>query len=173
MGVRRLVRDVTLNTLCASALVPRAARWRLLRALGLDIPGWCAVAPGCWFGGRRITIGRDSTVNYGVFFDNSARITIGERCDIGMLVMLCTGTHTLGDAGRRAGAATAAPIELGPGVWVGARAVVLPGVHIGAGCVIGAGAVVAKDCPPHGLYVGVPARRVRELDPEGRPVRTT
>ncbi len=173
MGLRRLVRDVTLNGICASALVPRAARWRLLRAFGLDIRGWCAVAPGCWFGGRRITIGRDSTVNYGVFLDNAAPITIGERCDIGMQVMLCTGTHSIGEPLRRAGAATAAPIVLGSGVWIGARAVVLPGVQIGDGCVIGAGALVVVDCAPHGVYVGVPARRVRDLDPGETRLNTT
>lgn len=164
MGFRRLARDITLNGLCSTALLPRGVRWRLLRMFGLDIPGWCAVAPGCWFGGTDITIGRGTTVNYGVFLDNAARITIGERCDIGMQVMICTGTHRPGDVSRRAGAATAAPVVIGSGAWIGTRATLLPGVRVGEGCVIGAGAVVAEDCAAHGLYVGVPARRVRDLD---------
>jgi maltose O-acetyltransferase len=42
---------------------------------------------------------------------------------------------------------------------------VLPGVTVGDGCVIAAGAVVNADCQPDGLYAGVPARRVRDLEP--------
>jgi maltose O-acetyltransferase len=41
--------------------------------------------------------------------------------------------------------------------------VILPSVTIGPGCIVGAGAVVTKDLEPNGVYVGVPARRVREL----------
>lgn len=55
------------------------------------------------------------------------------------------------------------PITVGDGCWIGARAVILPGVTIGDGCVIAAGAVVSKDCAPNGMYAGVPARRIREL----------
>ena len=47
------------------------------------------------------------------------------------------------------------------GCWIGARAVILPGVTIGEGTIIGAGSVVTKDCEPGAVYVGVPARRVR------------
>jgi acetyltransferase-like isoleucine patch superfamily enzyme len=46
-------------------------------------------------------------------------------------------------------------------VWVGARAIILPGVTIGHGSVIGAGAVVAKSVPPYSIVVGNPGRVVR------------
>jgi acetyltransferase-like isoleucine patch superfamily enzyme len=49
-------------------------------------------------------------------------------------------------------------VEIGAGVWLGARAVVLPGVRIGDGAVVGAGAVVTKSVAPHTTVVGVPAR---------------
>jgi maltose O-acetyltransferase len=39
----------------------------------------------------------------------------------------------------------------------------LPGVTVGDGCVIAAGSVVTGDCEPHGVYAGVPAKRVRDL----------
>lgn len=130
----------------------------------MDIEGWCAIMPGGWYGGTKVTIGRDSTINYGVFFDSSAQVTIGRRCDIGMQVMFCTGTHKIGGPNRRAGDSLPAPISVGEGTWIGARAIVLPGVKIGDGCIIGAGAVVAADCEPHGVYAGVPARRIRDLD---------
>lgn len=57
------------------------------------------------------------------------------------------------------------PITVGKGCWIGANAIILPGVTIGDGCIIGAGAVVNKDCAPNGLYVGVPTKRVRDLEP--------
>jgi acetyltransferase-like isoleucine patch superfamily enzyme len=41
---------------------------------------------------------------------------------------------------------------------------IMPGVEVGPGCVVAAGAVVIKDCEPNGLYAGVPAKRVRDLD---------
>lgn len=130
--------------------------------MGVDA-GACAISPGCWFGGTDIRIGAGSFINYGVFFDNSAPITLGQRCDVGMQVMFCTSEHQLGPGSRRAGPVGGRPIVVGDGCWIGARAVILPGVTIGAGCVIGAGSVVVHDCAPDGLYVGSPAVRRRDL----------
>ena len=155
-------RDVVLNTLIASPAFPRPIRWRALAICGLDV-GRSAIASGGHYGGRRIRIGRGSFLNVGVLLDNSAPIDIGERVQIGPGVMLLTGSHELGGTESRAGADSAAPIRVGRGSWIGARVTVLPGVTIGEGCVIGAGAVVTQDCLPHGVYAGVPARRVRDL----------
>jgi maltose O-acetyltransferase len=55
-------------------------------------------------------------------------------------------------------------VSVGNGSWLGTGVTVLPGVTIGEGCVIAAGAVVTADCAPDGLYAGVPARRIRDLD---------
>lgn len=163
MGFRRLVRDIALNGVCSTSIVPRSVRWRLLRAFGLAIEGWCAISPHCWFGGTNIAIGRDSTVNYGCFFDNSARVTIGRRVDVGMQVMFCTSSHEAGPVPRRDGPAFGNPIEIGDGTWIGARTLILPGVSVGSGCVMAAGSVVNRDGYPNGLYSGVPAQRLREL----------
>lgn len=48
-------------------------------------------------------------------------------------------------------------------VWIGANAVILPGVHIGKHAIIAAGAVVTKDVPPHTLVGGVPAKIIKEI----------
>ena len=165
MGLARLYRDITLNGVCKSALLPRKVRWRALAWFGLDIGGACTISPACWFGGTNVAIGAGSTVNYGVFFDNSARIELGSMVDVGMEVMFCTGTHEFGTPKRRAGRAHGSAITVGDGTWIGARAIILPGVTIGPGCVIAAGSVVVADCPPNGLYAGVPARLVRQLNP--------
>ncbi|MCD9154519.1 acyltransferase [Aeromicrobium duanguangcaii] len=167
MGAKRLYRDLTLNGLARSSLLPRALRFRLLRALGMDIPGWTAIMPGCWFGGTDVHIGDGTTVNYGVFFDTAAPITIGERCDIGMEAMLCTSTHEKGGPDRRAGKAGGAPIVIEDGVWIGTRALIMPGVRVGSGCIIAAGAVVTSDCEPHRVYAGVPATAKSSLPEAG------
>jgi maltose O-acetyltransferase len=53
------------------------------------------------------------------------------------------------------------PVFIGNDVWIGTRAILLPGVHVGDHSIIGAGAVVAKDVPPWAIVVGNPARVVR------------
>ena len=52
-------------------------------------------------------------------------------------------------------------VVIGPDVWIGHNAIVMPGVTIGAGAAIGSGAVVTKDVPPYAIVVGVPARVLR------------
>lgn len=156
---------LVLNRIAGSSLVPRPARSRLYRALGLGV-GRANVYPHVHFlpaGLGRVTVGDDCMINEGVVFDRSADITIGPRVSIGPGAMLCTSSHALGGSSRRAEAVTRAPIVVDEGSWIGARALVLPGVHIGAGVVVAAGAVVTADCQADGLYAGVPARRVKDL----------
>ncbi len=157
-----VVRDVTLNAVIASPLVPTRARWLALRAVGMKVDR-CSVASRVWFGSSRVRIGRGTYVGHHCLFDTWAPITIGERCAIAMQVSFVTSSHELGGPERRAGAMTTRPVTVGDGAWIGARATVLPGVTIGEGAVVAAGAVVTQDCEPHTLYAGVPARRVRVL----------
>ncbi|WP_159405102.1 DapH/DapD/GlmU-related protein [Gordonia sp. YY1] len=78
------------------------------------------------------------------------------------MVMTCS--HEVGDSDRRCGSSTVSSVRIGSGCWIGARAVICPGVTIGDGCVIAAGSVVVEDCEPNSLYAGVPAKRKRSLD---------
>lgn len=55
-------------------------------------------------------------------------------------------------------------VIVGRNVWIGAACVLLPGCSVGDGAVVGAGSVVAGHVPPHELWAGVPARRIRALD---------
>jgi maltose O-acetyltransferase len=143
--------------------MPRKGRRLLLLAYGVKVRT-SAVMEGCHFGDSDIEIGRDSFINIGCVFDNSASIEIGERVQVGMEVMFVTSSHVLGTSQRRGTEVIAAPIMIGDGCWIGSRVTILPGVTVGPGCVIGAGALVREDCEPDGLYAGVPARRVKSLD---------
>ena len=51
-----------------------------------------------------------------------------------------------------------APIVIREDVWIGARAIILPGVVIGTGSIVGAGAVVTRDASPYTVVAGVPAK---------------
>lgn len=93
-----------------------------------------------------------------------ADITIGNNVGIGFRVTFINSSHQVGSGGHRAGKGFARSIVVEDGCWIGANAIILPGVTIGKGCVIGAGALVTKDCDPNGLYIGVPARRIKTLE---------
>ncbi|MFJ6003860.1 acyltransferase [Arthrobacter sp. NPDC092385] len=164
-----VLRDVAVNTVIGGRSVPRLLRGRLLNAVGHHIHRSAVLCPDTFLGSRTgLTVGSNSFINYGCFFDLGAHVTIGDYCQIGYQAMFVTCSHEAGPANSRAGAPITAPIVVGDGVWIGARATILPGVTVASGCVIAAGAVVVRDCEPDGLYAGVPAVRVRTLDAEPR-----
>jgi maltose O-acetyltransferase len=150
------------NVVAASPALDRRNRARILSRAGIGV-GQALIESGCFFFGDRVSIGDWSWVNHRCYFDSRDQITIGTKCSLGMEVMLCTSTHHLGDATKRAGAYTSSPITVGDGTWIGTRALILPGVTVGPGCIVAGGAVVAEDLEPNGLYAGTPARRVRDL----------
>ncbi|MFE7416410.1 acyltransferase [Rhodococcus sp. NPDC057529] len=124
----------------------------------------CRISPGVWFGSKRVSIGANTFINYGCMFNTSAPVSIGRNCDVGMGVLFVTSTHELGDPQKRAGRALVKPVSIGDGVWIGARAVILPGVRIASGSVIAAGAIVTDDIEANAMYAGTPARKIRDLD---------
>jgi maltose O-acetyltransferase len=136
------------------------AAW--LRLCGLHLGTGTLVQP-CHIGSPRLRVGARSYIGVGCVFDGRAPITIGSDVALGDQTMLVTSSHDHADPRHRAGTASGRPVRIDDGCWLGVRVTVLPGVHVGAGCVLAAGAVVVRDCEPHGLYAGVPARRVRDL----------
>lgn len=102
----------------------------------------------------QLTIGAHCGFNVGCVFELEAPVTIGDHVSFGHDVLVLTGGHEPGGAGRRAGAARPAPVVIEDGAWIAARAVIMPGVTIGAGAVIGATVVVSQDVPPHTLLAG-------------------
>ena len=130
-----------------------------LQAIGVRIGGatvfWGVpelVGPGdiC----SNLTIGTYCGFNVRSYFELDGKVTIGDHVAVGQDVMFLTRTHETSDPTRRAGKTAAAPIEVGNGVWLGARCTIMPGVKIGAGSVIGASVVVTKDVPANVLLMG-------------------
>jgi maltose O-acetyltransferase len=92
---------------------------------------------------------------------NTARAVAG-----GHQALFLTSHHEVGGGGLNvAGKESGRGITVGDGSWIGARATIMPGVTIGERCIVGAGAVVTHDCAPGGVYVRVPARRIKDVAP--------
>ena len=155
-------RDVVLNAVSSSVVVPRGLRWRLLRGVGLDVQRSTINGRG-FLGGRNISIGVDAFINYGFFIDNAAPVRIGARVSIGPRVSILTATHEVSSRGRRAGQFLGHAVEIGEGAWIGAGATIMPGVTVGSGALVGAGSLVTRDVPPNALVQGVPAAVVQTL----------
>lgn len=111
----------------------------------------------------RLVIGTQCWINIGCILDLGAAIRIGNNVSIGHGVLVLTGSHDFGASWHRAAAQHARPVDIGNGVWLGARSTILPGVTIGAGAIVAAGSVVNHDVPPNTLVAGAPARVIRKL----------
>ncbi len=127
---------------------------------------------------RALTLGRNVALSPTVSFNHAERITIGDRTHIGAQCMLWAGPQsgrieigpdclfgpgvlvTAANYRFRDGAPVSAQcmqeahVRIGADVWVGAGAIILPGIEIGSGAVIGAGAVVTSSVPPGTIVAG-------------------
>lgn len=154
-----------INEIASSQVFTDEQRTEIYRKMGLKTQSF--IAHRCYFSFPQlgnVIIGKDTQINYAVEFDNGAEIRIGDRCDIAMHVKFITATHNIGPSHKRAGwGCIRKPIVVGDGCWIGAGAMILPGVTIAAGSVIGAGSIVAADCEGDAVYVGVAARKIKDL----------
>ena len=92
-------------------------------------------------------------------------VTIGSHVNLAQGITVTALNHNFEETGKRIdqqGVSTN-PVVIGDDVWIGANAVILPGVTLGNHCVIAAGAVVTKDVPPHSLVAGVPAKIIKTI----------
>ena len=108
---------------------------------------------------RGIKVGEGTIVGYRSFLDGRAPVVIGDHTDLASEVMIYSSEHDLHSADFHA---TSAPVKIGNYVFIGPRAIILPGVTIGDGAVVAAGAVVTKDIEPFSIVGGVPAKPIGE-----------
>ncbi len=107
------------------------------------------------FVGNQVDIGEFCHIRAG------GNLRIGNRVLIASHAIITTQGHPLEPP--RWGVTKESPISIGDDVWIGAGAVVLPGVRVGDGAVISAGAVVTRDVPDNSVVAGVPAKEIRRL----------
>ena len=115
--------------------------------------------------GKNIRIGRGVFINACCCFQDQGGIVVGDGTLIGHRVTVATINHGLRPDERHIH--NIAPVNIGRNVWIGAGAVLLPGVTVGDNAIIAAGAVVSRDVPPSSIVGGVPAAVMRMIDTQG------
>lgn len=111
--------------------------------------------------GRFITLGKNIFINHACSFLDLGGITIEDDVMIGPRVNIISENHPVEISMRK----TLVPgrVVIRKNAWIGAAAIIMPGVTIGENSVVAAGALVTKDVDPNTLVAGVPARPIKEL----------
>lgn len=112
-----------------------------------------------FFQPQNIVIGDDTIIGDHCFLDGRAGLKIGSHTAIASQVLIYNSEHQIHDSEFKV---TEEPVEINDYVFVGPRAIILPGVKIGKGAVVAAGAIVTKDVAPGKIAGGVPAREIGE-----------
>ena len=114
---------------------------------------------------RNIRIGRDCGINHGVFILGHNRIEIGDGVVLSAASMLIdSGLETFGFAASIRPKHIESFVVIEDGAWIGAGAIILPGVTVGKKSIVGAGSVVSRDVPAFTIVAGNPARQIGRTD---------
>ncbi len=138
-------------------------RWCWLKGWLGGIGEGSSVQMSCRFlNGRKVSLGRRNVINFGCLFDGRRfHIKTGDDVSIGPEVAILTLGH---DPQSPEFADRGGDVIIGHRVWIGYRAIIMPGISLGDGAVVAAGAVVTKDVEPFAIVAGVPARKIGDRE---------
>ena len=148
------------NPLLRWSLQPLSSvRVILLRTFGANIGTGVVIKPGVsvkypW----KLTIGNDCWIGEECWIDNLSTVRLGSDVCLSQGSYLCTGNHDWSDPSF---GLIVAPIQINDGAWVGAQALLTPGVVLGECAVASAGSVVTKNIPDYEVHAGNPASFVK------------
>jgi maltose O-acetyltransferase len=108
--------------------------------------------------GFNIRVGAGVFLNFNCVILDVVEVSIGDRTQIGPGVQILAADHPRDPAERASGLEFGRPVRIGSNVWVGAGAIILPGVSIGDDALIGAGSIVSRNVPAGATAFGNPAR---------------
>lgn len=109
---------------------------------------------------QQVSFGNNIFINHHLTMMSLGGITIADNVQIGPNVTMVTDNHDL----RHHQILQCKPINLQENAWIGANALILPGVTIGENAVVAAGAVVTRDVPANVVVAGTPAKVIRKLE---------
>lgn len=141
-------------------------RKELLKRMFAEIGEDCYIEPpfhSNW-GGKNVHFGNSVYANFNLTLVDDCEIFVGDNVMFAPNVTVATATHPINPLLRSKQAQYNLPVHIGNNVWVGAGAIILPGVSIGENTVIGAGSVVTKDIPANVVAVGNPCKVLREIN---------
>lgn len=134
----------------------RLRMFYLRHVLGISIGKGSFIHMGCFFDGNKIRIGNNTVIGRNCFFGDG-KLTIKNNVSITAQAYIFGATH-LKDSPIFDGIYRDVTIE--DRAWIGARAMILPGVHIGKGSVLGAQSTATKNIPDFTVYAGTPAKKI-------------
>ncbi len=140
-------------------LLPNIGRCVLLRCFGATIGKSLIHRTVRIYAPWHLSVGDFSCIGPHVELYCKAPISVGHHSVISQGAYLCTASH---DPTSPIMALTSAPISLGNGCWVAARAALLPGVTLGDGAIVGLGSVLTHSLPPRTIAAGNPAKPIRQ-----------
>ncbi len=147
-----------------------AKREEMLKQMFAEIGEGCYIEPpfhANW-GGKHVHFGKNVYCNFGVTMVDDTHIYVGDCTLFGPNVVVATAGHPIEPSLRSRGYQYNAAVHIGKNCWLGAGALIMPGVSIGDNTVIGAGSVVTKDIPANVIAVGNPCRVLREINDSDR-----
>ena len=142
----------------------------LLKQMLAEVGENCYIEPpfhANW-GGRHVHFGKNVYANFNLTLVDDTHIYVGDCTMFGPNVTVCTAAHPVLPELREKGLQYNAPVRIGRNCWIGAGAIILPGITIGDNSVIGAGSVVTKDVPVNVVAVGNPCRVLRPIGEKDR-----
>ena len=140
-------------------------RQELLKKMFAEIGPGCYIEPpfhANW-GGSHVHFGKSVYANFNLTLVDDTHIYVGDYTMFGPNVTVTTAGHPILPQLREKVYQYNAPVHIGRNCWLGAGAIILPGITIGENSVIGAGSVVTKDIPPNVVAVGNPCRILRPI----------
>lgn len=147
-------------------------RQALMKEMFAEIGEGCYVEPpfhANW-GGKHVHLGKFVYANFGLTMVDDTHIYVGDYTLFGPNVVVATAGHPIDPELRARGLQYNAAVHIGKNCWIGAGALIMPGVTIGDNTVIGAGSVVTRDIPAGVVAVGNPCRVMREITERDREV---
>lgn len=144
-------------------------RMALLKEILAEVGENCYVEPPLhanW--GINTHFGNNVYANFNLTLVDDCDIYVDDSVMFGPNVTVATAGHPVDPDLRRKVAQFNIPVRIGNNVWIGAGAIILPGITIGDNSVIGAGSVVTKDVPANVVAVGNPCRVLREINSRDR-----
>ena len=145
-------------------------RQALLRRMLAEVGEECWIEPpfhANW-GGRHVHFGKGVYANYGLTLVDDTHIYVGDYTMFGPHVTVATAGHPILPELREKQYQYNMPVRIGRNCWIGAGAIILPGVTIGDNTVVGAGSVVTRDLPEGVVAVGNPCRVLRPVGERDR-----
>ena len=140
-------------------------REKLLKEMFAEIGENCYIEPPLHanWAGKHVHFGDNVYANFNLTMVDDTHIYVGDCTLFGPNVVVATAGHPIDPELRAKAYQFNMPVRIGKNCWIGAGAVILPGVTIGDNTVIGAGSVVTKDIPSNVVAVGNPCRVLREI----------